>query len=210
VDARELHASLQVKSEFNYWIRRRIEEYGFKEGEEFSSNLKKIGDGAGRSRIDYLITVDMAKELAMVERTEFGQRVRRYFIECEKELRNRSTNHPGLSKIENALVEVAREHDARISKLESTARPGEDWLSISEYLKKEWWSITLNGGHITQLSKRAMQVSAQNNTPLGTARTRHGHLVKTFSPVLLAKVIPPILERWEKKNLAVLAGKELF
>lgn len=79
-DARALHGRLKVKDQFNQWVRRRIEEYGFEEGSDFSPLLVKT---RGRLRRDYLITIDMAKELAMVERTKRGRQTRRYSIEMD-------------------------------------------------------------------------------------------------------------------------------
>lgn len=86
-NARDLHTALQISTRFDDWMRRRIEEYGFVEGEDFSSNLRK--SRGGRPRIDYRLTIDMAKELAMIENNEVGRQVRRYFIRAEKELRQR-------------------------------------------------------------------------------------------------------------------------
>jgi len=86
-NARDLHASLQVQTRFDDWMRRRIEEYGFVEGEDFSSNLRK--STGGRRSVDYRISLDMAKELAMIENNEIGRAVRRYFIQAEKTLREK-------------------------------------------------------------------------------------------------------------------------
>jgi len=69
IDARQLHAWLKVSTRFNDWIDRRIAEYGFEAEADFYSWLSKTG---GRPRRDVLCTVDMAKELSMVERTERG------------------------------------------------------------------------------------------------------------------------------------------
>ena len=102
-NARDLHAFMQVSTRFDDWMRRRIEEYGFVEGEDFStvsgktsgkgysSNLRKTPDRSkgGRPTIDYHLTLDMAKELAMIENNEVGRKVRRYFIRAEAELRER-------------------------------------------------------------------------------------------------------------------------
>ena len=85
-DARKLHEFLQVSSRFNDWIKKRIEEYGFQENQDFvifTENLVKIG--RGRPGTEYHLTLDMAKELAMVERNEQGRAARRYFIECERQ-----------------------------------------------------------------------------------------------------------------------------
>lgn len=106
-NARDLHAALQVATRFDDWIRRRISEYGFIENADFlafdSSNLRnqkrnidspnpanqKKGRGGDRRSIDYHLTMDMAKELAMIENNEIGRAVRRYFIQAEKTLREK-------------------------------------------------------------------------------------------------------------------------
>lgn len=90
-DARKLHEFLQIKSKFATWISRRIEEYGFIENQDFLVSqiwdTKNSGRGGNRKAVsEYHLTLDMAKELAMVERNEQGRAARRYFIECEKRL----------------------------------------------------------------------------------------------------------------------------
>ncbi|EGY5571718.1 antA/AntB antirepressor family protein [Escherichia coli] len=88
VNARDLHGFLEVGKDFSNWIRARLNEYGFVENLDyilFSPNLAKT---PGRRRKDYHLTLDTAKELAMVERNEKGRQIRRYFIECEKKLRS--------------------------------------------------------------------------------------------------------------------------
>lgn len=85
VDARELHEFLGNKRQFADWIKQRISQYGFIENEDFS--ISQICEKGGRPRTDYIITVDMAKQLSMVENNEKGNQARRYFIQCEKKLR---------------------------------------------------------------------------------------------------------------------------
>ncbi|WP_022683152.1 antA/AntB antirepressor family protein, partial [Sphingobium bisphenolivorans] len=65
-DARALHGWLGLKMRFHEWIGKRIEDYGFEEDADFCCIRSKTG---GRPRTDYLITIDTAKELSMVERT---------------------------------------------------------------------------------------------------------------------------------------------
>lgn len=83
VDARGLHEFLESKQNFADWIQKRIDDFGFEEGQDFFINLCKTPNG-GRPRTDYIISLDMAKELSMVERNEKGKQARQYFIECEK------------------------------------------------------------------------------------------------------------------------------
>ncbi len=89
VDARELHRFLEIDTHFKDWIARRIAEYGFAEGDDYilvAQNRATKGRGGDRRSKDYHITLDMGKELAMVERNDKGRQARRYFIECEKRL----------------------------------------------------------------------------------------------------------------------------
>jgi anti-repressor protein len=86
VDARELHEFLEVQTRFNDWIALRISKYGFIENQDyigFTENLVK--PSGGRPAIEYGLTLDMAKELSMVENNEKGKIARKYFIEKEKE-----------------------------------------------------------------------------------------------------------------------------
>ena len=83
VNARDLHGFLESKREFATWIKSRIKRYGFIEKEDFLTILSKTPKG-GRPTKNYHLSIDMAKELSMVERTEKGRQARRYFIECEK------------------------------------------------------------------------------------------------------------------------------
>ncbi len=88
IDSRILHKALEVRSYHADWIRRRIENYQFEEGLDYyiclSKKSSKKGSG-GSNRKDYLITKDMAKELAMLENNDIGKNVRKYFIQKEKE-----------------------------------------------------------------------------------------------------------------------------
>lgn len=86
VDARELHTFLEVRTEFANWMKDRVKQYSFEKDNDFII-IEKTGDnifGAGRPKSEVYITIDMAKELAMVERNEQGRKARKYFIACEK------------------------------------------------------------------------------------------------------------------------------
>ena len=86
VDARELHAFLEAGRDFTTWMRERIATYGFSEGLDYVTDLfPGLGEkGRGRPAVVFRLTLDMAKELAMVERSPKGREARRYFIECER------------------------------------------------------------------------------------------------------------------------------
>ena len=83
-DARALHAFMQVKRDFATWVKARIKKYGFIAGIDYVEVFPKSGENlGGRPSIDYRLTLDMAKELAMVENNDMGRQARRYFIACE-------------------------------------------------------------------------------------------------------------------------------
>jgi phage anti-repressor protein len=90
-DARELHAFLGVPTKFNDWISRRIEEFSFVENSDFvlvTQKWETKGRGGNRKpTTEYRLTLDMAKELAMVEKNDKGREARRYFIACETRLK---------------------------------------------------------------------------------------------------------------------------
>ncbi|EEZ6065723.1 phage antirepressor Ant [Escherichia coli] len=91
-NARDLHDFLEVGKVFAAWINARIEEYGFEENKDFVVFSNSGKNSVGRRRKDYHLTLDTAKELAMVESNEKGRQIRRYFIECEKKLREETTS----------------------------------------------------------------------------------------------------------------------
>ena len=92
--ARDLHQYLEVGQDFSNWIKRRIEEYGFEQNKDYLKLSAKFSDSetkgiGGKSRIEYYLSFDMAKELAMVEKNAKGRQVRQYFIECERQYREK-------------------------------------------------------------------------------------------------------------------------
>lgn len=90
-NARDLHAFLEVGRRFTTWIQGRISEYEFVEGEDFTviTDLRLPDPGVSKARVqeatEYHLTLDMAKELAMIENNAMGRRVRRYFIQRERQ-----------------------------------------------------------------------------------------------------------------------------
>lgn len=88
-DARELHGYLQNGDKFADWIKTRVEKYGFEENRDFAiASGNSEAKRGGHNRKDYHLSIDMAKELGMVENNDQGRKIRRYFIECEQRLRD--------------------------------------------------------------------------------------------------------------------------
>lgn len=82
-NAETLFKFLVVNSKFADWIKNRITQYGFIENQDY---VIQVAYTKGRPRKEYFVTLDMAKELCMVENNDKGKEARRYFIKCEKEL----------------------------------------------------------------------------------------------------------------------------
>ena len=93
VNARELHAFLEVGKVFAAWIQERIEQFGFVENQDFIviSETGKNPKG-GRPSKEYFLALDMAKELSMVERNAKGKQARQYFIQCERVAKSPNSN----------------------------------------------------------------------------------------------------------------------
>lgn len=88
LSARELHEFLESNERFSKWFERMVS-YGFSNGIDFTTAQKStlVNNGAQRELQDHQITIEMAKEIAMIQRSDKGKQARKYFIECEKQLR---------------------------------------------------------------------------------------------------------------------------
>lgn len=85
VSARQLHETLEVKTEYKKWFKR-MAEYGFAENEDYLRVTQKCPTLGGlQDMTDHVIKLDMAKEIAMIQRTDKGKEVRKYFIQVEKD-----------------------------------------------------------------------------------------------------------------------------
>lgn len=89
VSARELHCFLGVTERFSQWFVKRVEKYDFIEGEDFTGvkTFTLVNNGGKIELDDYALTIDMAKELCMIQNSNRGKEARRYFISCEKKLK---------------------------------------------------------------------------------------------------------------------------
>lgn len=102
VNARDLHVFLQVSRDFSTWLKARIEQYRFVENSDFvcSPIPGSKENRGGHNRLDYHLTIDMAKELAMVERSDRGKEARQYFLQCEKRDQSLPASpEPGISEV---------------------------------------------------------------------------------------------------------------
>lgn len=109
VSGRQLHEALEVKTEYKKWFSR-MTEYGFNENEDFLKVTQKcLTSSTGQNTTDHIIKLDMAKEIAMIQRTDKGKEVRQYFIQVEKDF-----NSP-----EKIMARALLMADKKVHKLEA-------------------------------------------------------------------------------------------
>ena len=124
VDARELYKVLEIKQEFTNWIKSQIDSLGLEENIDFISFDKKVKREKGATiRKQYILTIDIAKHIAMASRTQKGREVRRYFIEVERRYREKEQIKNRLSKeitydtvIVNLSIEEIKKIEQEIKK----------------------------------------------------------------------------------------------
>ena len=122
VNAQDIHAFLEVHTRYDIWISRRIKTYGFQEGRDFTTFNSEQGPVR---TIEYHVSLDMAKELSMVERTKKGKEARQYFLECERRavaLPDPVERYPELRAIRELLIVTAEARDeAALARQEAQA-----------------------------------------------------------------------------------------
>lgn len=97
---RDLHQFLEVGRDYTNWFKQMVG-YGFIEGQDFTPDLAK--STGGRPRANHIVSLDMAKEISMIQRTDKGKQARQYFIECE-----RKANEARDTSVENVKSVVAQ------------------------------------------------------------------------------------------------------
>lgn len=147
VNARDLYQFLQVGRDFTTWIKSRIRKYGFTANQDFALTLTKTGERQNVVQTDYHLTLDTAKELAMVENNDQGRAARRYFIECERALHARQQRLLDTDRVQLASLlagEVATEASRAV--FEAVLAGDDDW-------KHRRWMFSLNHGMDGQLNR---------------------------------------------------------
>lgn len=129
VNARELHYFLESKQDFSTWIKGRIKKYELIENEDYASFHKIVEQvSGGKNQIEYALTLDAAKELSMVEGNAKGKQARKYFIECEKELKSSiKILSPAEQLLESVKLTIA--HEKQIAELKQRQETVESKLN---------------------------------------------------------------------------------
>ena len=149
VNARELHAFLEVGKDFSTWIKGRIDKYGFVEDVDYAKvqDLSSPNLGSAKSRaqvrIDYFLSLNMAKEISMVENNDRGRQARLYFIQCEKlakQAPSMAIEH--LTKLD--ILKLALESEQQKIALEEKLRKAEPCIAFTKQVTTAQGTITVS------------------------------------------------------------------
>lgn len=156
VSARELHDQLHIGTRFNDWFPR-MTEYGFVEGTDFYSKMSKTDNG-GRPSTDYEISVDMAKQICMIQRTPEGKAVRQYLIDLEK-----AWNTP-----EQIFARALKMADEKINSLKEI---NTSLIAENQRMKpKEIFADAVSASHTSILIGDLAKLICQNGYQIGQKR----------------------------------------
>ena len=165
VSGRQLHETLGVKTRYNDWFNR-MTEFGFTENEDYLAITQKrvTAQGNATNQTDHIIKLDMAKEIAMIQRTDKGKEVRTYFIQVEKDF-----NSP-----EKIMARALLMADKKVHKLEA---------QIEADRPKVLFADAVSASHTSILVGELAKLISQNGYKIGANRLfawmrENGYLIK--------------------------------
>jgi anti-repressor protein len=161
VSARELYRFLESKADFTDWCKRMFE-YGFEEDRDFTTILWK--STGGRPSVDYALSLDTAKEIAMLQRTEKGKQARLYFIECEKKLKEAFKVPQTLSEALILAGELALQKEKANQQLLEAKN------TITELEPKRIFADAVSASKTTILVGELAKILKQNGIDMGQNR----------------------------------------
>lgn len=143
---RDLHVFLDVKERYTQWIARHIEKYSFSEGQDFIRDFGK--STGGRPLENHVLSMDMAKELAMLQGNAKGKQARQYFIECEKRAKTPRIDGSEITRLE--LIQIAMNAETERLALESKNEKLEEFqrnihagngITLTDFSKKYFGDV---------------------------------------------------------------------
>ncbi len=180
VDGRELHDFLQIGTAYKDWFPRMVE-YGFVEGVDFNTlKIEQVRIEGGRSVCreitTHIMTIDMAKEISMIQRNERGKQARQYFVECEKRLKMLSApSYQIADPIARAQAWIEEEKKRQLLQAQN-----------EEMKPKALFADAVSSSHTSILIRDLAKLVKQNGVDMGQNRLfswlrENGYLIKTGS-----------------------------
>ena len=170
VSARELHEQLHIKTAFKDWFPRMCE-YGFEEGKDFCSKMSETSEKGGRPAKDADISVDMAKQICMIQRTPEGKAVRQYLVDLEKAWNTPEQVMARALKIADQSIETLKTKNIALVAANERMRP------------KEVFADAVATSHTSILIGDLAKLLKQNGVDIGQKRLfiwmrDNGYLIK--------------------------------
>lgn len=168
VSARELHEGLDINSNFTTWFGR-MAEYGFEDGKDFFPKMEE--STGGRPAVDYEISVDMAKQICMIQRTEKGREYRQYFLDLEKAWNTPEQIFARALKMANKTIDDLKSHNTVLIEDVRRMKP------------KEVFADAVSASHTSILVGDLAKLLRQNGINIGAKRLfewlrNTGYLIK--------------------------------
>lgn len=172
VSARDLHEALEVKSNFTTWFNRMCE-YGFREKIDFKTCFPKMESEShgGQNMIDHEISIDMAKQICMIQRSEKGKQYRQYFIDLEKAWNTPEQVMARALKLADKTIDTLKEDNKKLIEENEKMKPK---VIFADAVRASSSSILI--GDLAKLLR-------QNGVDIGQKRLfeylrNHGYLIK--------------------------------
>lgn len=163
VNARELHHFLENKRQFADWIKQRVEQYGFIENKDFEVFHKFVNNSyGGRPTVEYALSIEMAKELSMVENNEKGRIARKYFIACEEKLKQGVLVMPNFSNPAEAARAWADQYEKNLALEAHNKELKEENQHLAP--KGEYFDDLVARNLLTNFTKVAHQLNIKRKT----------------------------------------------
>ena len=174
VSARDLHTGLEISRRFSVWFETNSQ--GFVENEDYTSVLSGtvVNNGAHREIQDYSLSVDMAKHICLMSRTEKGKQIRQYFIDLEKAWNTPEQIMARALKVADKRIESLKQDNALLAQDVERMRP------------KEIFADAVAASHTSILIGELAKLLKQNGVETGQRRLfswlrNHGYLIKSGS-----------------------------
>lgn len=174
VSARALHTGLEISRRFSVWFETNSQ--GFVENEDYTSVLSGtvVNNGAHREIQDYSLSVDMAKHICLMSRTEKGKQIRQYFIDLEKAWNTPEQIMARALKVADKRIELLKQDNAVLAQNVERMRP------------KEIFADAVAASHTSILIGELAKLLKQNGVETGQRRLfswlrNHGYLIKSGS-----------------------------
>ena len=175
VSARDLHTALEITDRFSRWFERMLA-YGFCNGNDYTSvkSSTVVNNGAEREILDYQISVDMAKQICMIQRSEKGKQYRQYFIDLEKAWNTPEQVMARALKLADRTIDTLKEENKKLVEDNERMRP------------KEIFADAVSASNSSILIGDLAKLLRQNGVDTGQKRLfeqlrNEGYLMKTGS-----------------------------